>query len=164
MTYIVADCASHQLAQIAAQNEDWIIEYALSVLERRVFKGDPLLESPTDVQNYLRLKLVPEPSEIFGAVFLDSRLGAIAYEPLFTGTISSTTVHPRVVVQRALVHNAAAVLLVHQHPSGCSQPSKADELLTASLTAALAVFDIRVVDHMIIGKGRPYSFAETGLL
>jgi len=152
------------LKLIAAQHEDWIIQQAITLLEQRIFKAGPALASPNAVREYLRLKLIAEPNEVFAAVFLDSRHQVIAFEPLFTGTIDGTAVYPRVVVQRALVLKAAAVILAHQHPSGCTEPSQADHRITEQLRDALALVDIRVLDHFIIGKGGPYSFAERGLL
>ncbi|MAH32555.1 MAG: DNA repair protein RadC, partial [Marinobacter sp.] len=95
---------------------------------------------------------------------LDTRHKVLAYEPLFRGTIDGASVYPRVVVQRALAANAAAVIFAHQHPSGNSEPSAADRAITRRLKDALDLIDIRVLDHFIIGEGRPYSFAENGLL
>ena len=116
------------------------------------------------VRDYLRMKLVVEPNEVFAVVFLDSQHQVLAYEPLFKGTVDQTSVYPRVVVQRALALNASALILAHQHPSGVTEPSAADRALTDRLQTALALVDIRVVDHFVIGKGTPYSFAESGLL
>ena len=99
-----------------------------------------------------------------GGLLLDTRHKVLAYEPLFRGTIDGASVYPRVVVQRALAANAAAVIFAHQHPSGNSEPSAADRAITRRLKDALDLIDIRVLDHFIIGEGRPYSFAENGLL
>ena len=88
----------------------------------------------------------------------------LAYEPMFKGTVHSTTVHARPIVQRALELNAAAVIFSHQHPSGCTEPSSADRAMTQTLKTALALIDVRVLDHLIVGQGTPYSFAESGLL
>lgn len=104
------------LSAIAAQHEDWIIQQAIVLLDRRVFKAGPCLSQPAAVRDYLRLKLVAEPNEIFAAVFLDSMHQVLAYKPLFRGTINATSVYPRVVVQRVLELNAAAVVFAHQHP------------------------------------------------
>ena len=164
MSCIVADSRPESLTFLAAQHEDWIIQQALTLLENRVFKAGPALSSPTTVRDYLRMKLVVEPNEVFAVVFLDSQHQVLAYEPLFKGTVDQTSVYPRVVVQRALALNASALILAHQHPSGVREPSTADQALTDRLKAALALVDIRVVDHFIIGKGTPYSFAESGLL
>jgi len=164
MSCIVADSRPESLTLIATQHEDWIIQQAITLLENRIFKAGPALSSPAAVRDYLRMKLVVEPNEIFAVVFLDSQHQVLAFEPLFKGTVDQTSVYPRVVVQRALTLNASALILAHQHPSGVTEPSAADRALTERLKATLALVDIRVVDHFVIGKGTPYSFAESGLL
>lgn len=164
MSLVIADSRPESLNLIAAQHEDWIVQHAITLLEKRVFKSGAALSSPTAVRDYLRLKLVAEPNEVFAAVFLDSQHQVLAYEPMFKGSVDQTSVYPRVVVQRALALNASALILAHQHPSGVTEPSMADQSLTERLKAALAMVDIRVLDHFIIGKGTPYSFAESGLL
>lgn len=148
----------------ASQSDDWVIRQAIALLEQRVFKAGPLLDQPQAVKDYLRLKLVAEPNEVFAIVFMNSQHRVLAYEPMFKGTLDSTAVYPRVVVQRALELNAGAVIFSHQHPSGCTEPSSADRVLTDRLKAALALIDVRVLDHIIVGQGTPYSFAESGLL
>ena len=102
------------------------------------------------------------PHEVFASLFLDNRHQVIEYEELFTGTIDGASVHPREVVKRALYHNAAAVIFAHNHPSGVAEPSKADRSITSRLTAALALIDVRVLDHFVIGDGEVVSFAERG--
>ena len=164
MSCIVTDSRPESLALIAAQHEDWIIQQAITLLEHRIFKAGPCLSSPAAVRDYLRLKLVAEPNEVFAVIFLDSQHRALAYEQLFKGSIDQTSVYPRVVVQRALALNASALILAHQHPSGVTEPSSADRALTERLKAALAMVDVRVMDHFIVGEGAPYSFAEAGLL
>ena len=156
-------CVEPRFAPMS-QSDDWIIRQAIALLEQRVFKKGPSLERPAAVKDYLRLKLAAEPNEIFAIVFLNSMHEVLAYEPMFKGTLDSTSVYPRVVVQRALELNAGAVIFSHQHPSGCTEPSSADRVLTDRLKAALALIDVRVLDHIIIGQGTPYSFAESGLL
>lgn len=148
----------------ASQSDDWIIRQAIALLEQRVFKAGPLLGQPQAVKDYLRLKLVAEPNEVFAIVFMNSQHRVLAYEPMFKGTLDSTAVYPRAVVQRALELNAGAVIFSHQHPSGCTEPSSSDRALTDRLKAALALIDVRVLDHIIVGQGAPYSFAESGLL
>ncbi len=148
----------------SAQHEDWIIQQAIALLEQRIFKAGPLLDNPKVVRNYLRLQLIPEPNEVFAVLFLDNRHQLLAYEQLFKGTIDGTAVYPRVVVQRALELNAAALIFAHQHPSGVTEPSTADHRITERLVAALGTVDIRVLDHIVVGQGEPYSFAERGLL
>jgi DNA repair protein RadC len=164
MNFVANDSCVESLYPVAAEHEDWIIRQAITLLESRIFKAGPYLSQPAAVRDYLRLKLVAEPNEIFAVVFLDSMHRVLAYEPLFRGTINSTSVYPRVVVQRVLELNAAAVVLAHQHPSGVTEPSSADRMLTEQLQAALALIDVRVLDHIIVGQGVPYSFAEAGLL
>jgi len=145
-------------------HENRIIAQAIVILERRLFVDGPPMSDPQVTRDYLRLKLMPEPSEVFVALFLNAKHQVIACETLFRGTIDAAQIHPRVVVQRALLHNASALIAAHQHPSGCSAPSPADERLTQRLKSALECVDVRLLDHFIIGKGQPYSFAECGLL
>ena len=164
MSVVINDSCLESLSDISVQNEDWIVQQAIVLLERRVFKAGPLLERPAAVRDYLRLKLVAEPNEIFVVVFMNSMHDVLAVEPMFHGTINATSVYPRVVLQRALQLNAAAVIFAHQHPSGTTEPSNADRLLTEQLKTALALIDVRVLDHFVIGQGTPYSFAESGLL
>ena len=164
MSVVINDSCLESLSNISIQNEDWIVQQAIVLLERRVFKAGPRLERPAAVRDYLRLKLVAEPNEIFVVVFMNSMHDVLAVEPMFHGTINATSVYPRVVLQRALQLNAAAVIFAHQHPSGTTEPSNADRLLTEQLKTALALIDVRVLDHFVIGQGTPYSFAESGLL
>ena len=164
MSVVINDSCLESLSDISVQNEDWIVQQAIVLLERRVFKAGPRLERPAAVRDYLRLKLVAEPNEIFVVVFMNSMHDVLAVEPMFHGTINATSVYPRVVLQRALELNAAAVIFAHQHPSGTTEPSNADRLLTEQLKTALALIDVRVLDHFVIGQGTPYSFAESGLL
>ena len=164
MSLIVNDSCVEPRFAPASQSDDWIIRQAIALLEQRVFKAGPLLDQPQAVKDYLRLKLVAEPNEVFAIVFMNSQHRVLAYEPMFKGTLDSTAVYPRVVVQRALELNAGAVIFSHQHPSGCTEPSSADRVLTDRLKAALSLIDVRVLDHIIVGQGTPYSFAESGLL
>lgn len=129
------------------------------------FKERDLLASPAAVRDWLRLKLAGLDHEIFGALWLDAKNRLITWEELFRGTLTQASVYPREVVKRALAHNAAAVLLCHNHPSGVAEPSSADEMLTQTLKAALALVEVRVLDHFIVaGTAPPLSFAERGLL
>ena len=164
MSVVINDSCLESLSDISIQNEDWIVQQAIVLLERRVFKAGPRLERPAAVRDYLRLKLVAESNEIFVVVFMNSMHDVLAVEPMFHGTINATSVYPRVVLQRALQLNAAAVIFAHQHPSGSTEPSNADRVLTEQLKTALALIDVRVLDHFVIGQGTPYSFAESGLL
>lgn len=118
MSLVVNDSRVESLSAVASQHDDWIIQQAIALLDQRVFKAGPCLDRPQAVRDYLRLKLVAEPNEVFAVVFMNSLHEVLAYEPLFRGTINATTVYPRVVVQRALELNAAAVIFSHQHPLG----------------------------------------------
>jgi len=123
-----------------------------------------LFDSPQAVAEYLQLHLGHRPHEVFAVLFLDSQHRLIAMEDLFRGTLSQTSVYPREVVLRALHHHAAAVVLAHNHPSGTSEPSRADEHLTQTLKSALALVDVRVLDHMIVTAQQCRSMAEMGLV
>jgi DNA repair protein RadC len=122
------------------------------------------LQNPQATRDYLRLKLRDLPHEVFGCVYLDNRHRVIAFEELFRGTLDGANVYPREVVKQALAHNAAAIILVHNHPSGVAEPSQADEVITRRLKDALNLVEIRVLDHLIVGDSRCESFAERGLL
>ncbi len=122
------------------------------------------LTSPAAVRDLLRLKLAGLPHEVFICIQLDAQHRVIAIEELFRGTLTQTSVYPREVVKASLRANAAAVIFAHNHPSGVAEPSQADELITARLRDALALVDIRVLDHLIVGDGQCTSFAERGLL
>ena len=140
-----------------------VLERAHALLAQRYRVGSPVLTSPALTREFLRLRLGPCDYEIFGVLHLDSRHRLIAVEDLFRGTIANASVHPREVVKAALLHNAAAVVLFHNHPSGLTEPSAADELITRRLKEALALIDVRVLDHLIVAESI-YSFAEDGLL
>lgn len=145
-------------------HDDSIIKQALCLLESRLFGQGPVFNNSQAVGEYLQLKLMPEPNEVFLVLFLNNQHMLLSSEILFQGTINTTPIYPRIVLQRALALNAAAVILAHNHPSGCTQPSEADQIITTRLKTALAMVDINVLDHIIIGQGKPFSFAETGLL
>ncbi|UBM25279.1 DNA repair protein RadC [Pseudomonas sp. p1(2021b)] len=123
---------------------------------------EPALESPASVRRYLKSMLRHEVSEVFGCLFLDTKHRPIAFEILFRGTVNRADVYPREVVRRSLLHNAAALILCHNHPSGNSEPSQDDVHLTVSLKRGLALIDVRVLDHIIIGDGEPLSMLEQG--
>ena len=122
----------------------------------------PALEGPAAVRRYLKAMLRHEISEVFGCLFLDTKHRPLAFEILFRGTIDRASVYPREVVRRALLHNAAALILCHNHPSGNNEPSQDDVHLTLSLKRGLALIDVRVLDHIIIGDGEPLSMVEHG--
>ncbi|MBS0430378.1 MAG: DNA repair protein RadC [Proteobacteria bacterium] len=149
---------SAKRAQLVAVLELARRAMAEQLAERTVF------EAPDSVKRYLQLHLACRPHEVFAALFLDSQHRLIALEELFRGTLNQTSVYPREVVLRALHHHAAAVVLAHNHPSGSVEPSRADEALTQTLKAALALVDVRVLDHVIVGPGHALSMAERGLV
>ncbi|MCW5632384.1 MAG: DNA repair protein RadC [Rubrivivax sp.] len=124
----------------------------------------PVFDAPARLKDYVALHLGGLAREVFAVVFLDNQHRLLALEHLFQGTVNQTSVHPREIVRRALELNAAAVVLAHNHPSGLAEPSRADEFVTQSLKAALQLVDVRVLDHLVVGRGQVVSFAERGLL
>jgi DNA repair protein RadC len=155
--------ADLEAADLDTSEQSSVIRLALAVLETRHRPGEPLC-SPGETRAYLRLLLGERKSEVFGCLFLDNRNRVRGVEELFQGTIDGASVHARVVVQRALEVNAAAVLLFHNHPSGVAEPSRADQAITRRLCDALALVDIRVLDHFIVTVEQSLSFSERGLL
>jgi DNA repair protein RadC len=140
-----------------------VIEMQRRALAQRL-EATPVFDSPQMVKDYLQLQLGSLPHEVFAVLFLDTQHRLLAMERLFTGTLGQTSVYPREVVKRALARNAGAVILAHNHPSGVAEPSRADEFLTQSLKSALALVDVRVLDHLVVAHGQVVSFAERGLL
>jgi len=140
-----------------------VMELARRTLREKLDRGSAL-SSPQMVRDYLRLKLQDRPHEVFVGVFLDAQNRVLAVEELFRGTLTQTSVYPREVVKRALHHNAAALIFAHNHPSGIAEPSRSDEALTQALKQALALVDVKVLDHFVVGAGAAMSFAERGLL
>lgn len=127
-------------------------------------RHESVLSDPRRAGEFIALKLRQHPNEVFAVAFLDAQHRLIAFEELFRGSISSTEVHPRELMRRALAHNAAAVILAHNHPSGVSEPSQADRVLTSRIVETLGLIGVRVLDHLIVGHGRPTSLAERGML
>jgi DNA repair protein RadC len=142
---------------------DSVMDLALKMLAARHEKGQ-VLENPEHTQSYLRLHLAERPSEVFACLYLDTRHRVIALEELFQGTIDGASVHPREVVRRGLECGAGAVILAHNHPSGVAEPSQADLRITQRLRDALALVDIRVLDHVVVATEGSVSFAERGLI
>lgn len=140
-----------------------VMELARRTLREELAAGT-VLTSPAQLRDFLALRLAGLAHEVFLAIYLDAQHRLLADEILFTGTLNQTSVYPREVVKAALRHNAAAVILAHNHPSGLAEPSRADELLTAKLKAALELIDVRVLDHFIVAGGCSLSFAERGLI
>jgi DNA repair protein RadC len=142
---------------------DEVLQAAQQVLLGRV-RGSDVLASPQAVRDFLRVKLGTLEHEVFAVVHLDTQNRVIEYVEMFRGTVSQTSVYPREVVREAMMRNSAAVLLVHNHPSGSTQPSRADEHLTQTLKAALSLVDVRVLDHLIVADNDFLSMAEHGLM
>jgi DNA repair protein RadC len=143
------------------------IRAALELARRQALQamgsGD-ILSSPQATRQFLRCHLGTQSREVFSCIFLDSQHRVLRCEDLFLGTLDGAAVYPREVAVRALQYSAAAVIFAHNHPSGVAEPSSADRRITERLCAALALLDVRVLDHIIVGRGREYSFAEEGLL
>ena len=140
-----------------------VLELSRRYLETRIAEQD-VLTSPEATRDYLKLKLYRLPYEVFACLFLDNRHRVIRYEELFRGTIDGASVHPREVVRKVMETNAAAVIFSHNHPSGVAEPSQADIRITQRLKDALALIEVRVLDHLIVGDGDGVSLAERGLL
>lgn len=149
---------SSKYAQLQA-----IFEMSRRALQEEMRQGD-VLNSPAAVRDYLRLKLGGLPREVFMVLLLDAQHRVVASEELFSGTLTQTSVYPREVVKLALQFNAAAVIFAHNHPSGVAEPSRADEALTRALKEALALVDVKVLDHFVVAGNHCLSFAEKGML
>jgi len=156
-------CAIHGMGQAKYVQLQAVLEMSRRALQEEFQRGDAL-NSLCAVRDYLQLLLGGRQQEVFLVLFLDTQHRVIATEELFHGTLSQTSVYPREVVKRALAHNAAAVILAHNHPSGVAEPSQADQLLTNVLKQALGLVDVRVLDHFVVAMGKTLSFAEKGLL
>jgi len=145
-------------AEIAA-----VLEIARRSLTQEL-RALPVLSSAQTVQRYVQLELGGLTQEVFAVIFLDAQLRLLRLERMFYGSLAQATVHPREVARRALELGACAVILAHNHPSGLAEPSLADRRLTQALQAALALIEVRVLDHLVVGAAEPFSFAESGLL
>lgn len=156
-------CKAHGLGTAKYVQLQAVLELAKRHFECELKRSESL-SNPHATREYLRYVLRDEPIEKFGALFLDNRHRVIEYQTLATGTLNQATVHPREIVRVALEKNAAALIFAHNHPSGISEPSSADQRLTNRLKEALALVDIKVLDHFVIGDGECTSFAERGLL
>ena len=157
MLYIKQDDGQYCIA-----DEDDVICEAITIYNRYFCKGTPLTE-PVKAADYLKLKLAQYDHEVFVGLFLNKRHQIISCDELSHGTIDAASVHSREVVKAALLHNAAAVVFAHNHPSGASEPSQADINITEKLKSALALIDVTVLDHFVIGES-VVSFAEQGLI
>jgi DNA repair protein RadC len=144
-------------------NHDDIIAAALAVLESRARYGDPI-SAPATARDFFRLQLGGLEHEVFAIAMLDAQNRLIEYRELFRGTLTQTSVYPREVVKAALACNCAAMIFAHNHPSGLAEPSRADESLTTVLKNALALIDVKVIDHVVVTLAGSVSFAERGLI
>jgi DNA repair protein RadC len=140
-----------------------VLEIARRTLAQQL-KAAPVFDSPQKVKDFVALRLGALPHEVFGVLFLDSQHRLIEMKELFRGSLAQTSVYPREVLRQALLLNAGAAILVHNHPSGVAEPSRADASLTQSLVAALRMIEVRVLDHLVVGAGSVVSFAERGLI
>ncbi|MFL0811156.1 MAG: DNA repair protein RadC [Agarilytica sp.] len=154
-------CQAHGLGQAKYAQLQAVMEMARRYLAEDL-KRDQDLSHSRSVKRYLTAQLRHQPREVFSAVYLDSQNRFIAYDALFYGTLNAAAVYPREVAVKALQHKAAAVIFAHNHPSGVAEPSECDIALTRALQRCLAMLDIKTLDHVIIGDGEPYSFAENG--
>ncbi len=147
------------------KKEKEVIQKALNILEKRIkySTNAESFKSPDESKDYVKLQLGTYPHEVFACLFMDNRNRLIVFEKMFIGTIDGASVYPREVVKAALKHNAASVIFAHNHPSGVAEPSHADEQITKRLKDALALIDVRVLDHLIVGE-EVVSLAERGLL
>jgi DNA repair protein RadC len=150
-------------SELNDQEKQSIVTLATRVLASK-FRTGCVLRSSQETRTFLRLRLAERRNEVFGCIFLSTRHRIIAVSELFQGTIDGASVHPRVVVQKALELNSAALILYHTHPSGVAEPSHADELITRRLREALALIDVRVLDHFVVSAGETVSFSERGLV
>lgn len=144
-----------------------ILQAALELARRHyreTLRVGPALSAPEATRAFLLAQLRDRPYEVFCCLFLDNRHRVLAFEELFRGTLNGTAVYPREIVKRAMALNAAAVILVHNHPSGVAEPSRADEVLTERLKEALSLIEVRVLDHIVVGDGEAVSFSERGLI
>ncbi len=137
------------------------LELGCRYLEARLRRGTPL-SSPTDTRRFLTARLRRHEHEVFACLFLDNRHRLIRFEELFRGTVNGASVHPREIAKRALHHNAAAVIIAHNHPSGVAEPSQADRSITDRIRDTMALIDVRLMDHLVVGDGEVVSFAERG--
>ena len=146
-----------------AWKDETIIDKALEILEARMQYGETI-SSPSDTKQYLTLKLAGKEHEVFCCLFLDNRHRVISFDELFQGTIDACAVYPREVAKRALEHNAAAIILAHNHPSGVAEPSQSDQLITRRIRDACELLDIRLLDHFVCGGKNAVSLASRGML
>jgi DNA repair protein RadC len=152
------------MSEVLSAYETRLVARALRVMEKSLVNREVSLSSPGEVRRYLSLRMFALQHEVFVVLLLDARNRLIAARELFRGTVSQTVVYPREVVKAALIENASAVILAHNHPSGLAEPSQADRMLTDALKRALSTVDVVVLDHLVVAGSSTYSFAEHGLV
>ncbi|MDP5188707.1 RadC family protein [Rheinheimera baltica] len=156
-------CSAKGLGEAKFVQLQAVLELSKRYLQQQI-QRETVFSEPAAVKRYLQHAISGEQREVFLLLYLDSQHRLIKAEPLFSGTIDASPVYPRIVVQQALAHNAAAVILAHNHPSGVAEPSRADKAITERLVQALMLVDIKVLDHFIVGDADVISFAERGWL
>lgn len=155
---------SEDRAPYNTSGDDAVIAQAIAIIDARLRRNPVALLSPKDVINFLRLSISEREHEVFVVLWLDAQNRLICYEELFRGTLTQASVYPREVVKSALAHNAAAVIMAHNHPSGVAEPSRADEALTVTLKQSLALVDVKLLDHIVIAADSAVSLAERGII
>lgn len=155
---------AYTVTTTTSKTDDEIIADALFILEKRMRTPGATIKSPQDTKDFLTLRLAEQETEVFCCIYLDIRHRVIAFEEVFQGTIDSTTIYPREIVRRCMQHNAAALIVAHNHPSGMADPSEADRHITTRIRGALELIDVRVLDHFIVGGTDCLSLAEKGLI
>ena len=148
-------------SSLSRSEKSAVVKLALAVLSSR-YRPGRAFTAPADIEGFLRLKLTGRRNEVFGIIYLDTRHRLIEIEELFNGTVDGAAVYPRVVVQQALEHNAAALVCFHNHPSGVAEPSEADRTISQKLSRALALIDVRLLDHLLVTDGAFVSLADRG--
>jgi DNA repair protein RadC len=161
---VYGELPSMSFSRWSEERQNTTVKRALEILHNRLCLQPDVFDSPKTTRDYLTLKLAELEHEVFVAIWLTAQNRLIAYEELFRGTLTQTSVYPREVLKAALKHNAGAVIFAHNHPSGVAEPSRADEVLTTKLKNALAMVKVRVLDHIIVGGTQIISFAERGLI
>jgi len=156
-----AFCATRGLGDASYAALQAALELGRRYLESRLRRGAPL-STPADTRRFVSARLRRHEHEVFACLFLDNRHRLIRFEELFRGTVNGASVHPREIAKRALYHNAAAVIIAHNHPSGVAEPSHADRAITDRIAETMALIDVRLMDHLVVGDGEVVSFAERG--
>jgi len=151
--------------ELFSLTESRLIKRAISAMEKKLFRSDgTVFHNSTHVMEYLKLKIARPDKEVFTALFLNSQNELLCFEILFEGAVNGVHINTRDIISRCFTHHATGIIFAHNHPSGCTDPSTADFEMTKELSSILNKLDIRLLDHLIIGNGKPFSFAENGLL